>query len=157
MFRTIFTTLRALLKSGLCATQLCIRSDTASYVPPANLGVIFPFTKICPKNLTQLDHVRCSMWIFDLYPAADILIRCEYRTNGVMRNSFLIIRTRSTSIIQINNLDCPTSKKYLPMKQILPLTNQLTQSLCCFQFCPPALHSSVRFFTPSQRAGRPDD
>ena len=31
MFRTIFTTLRALLKSGLCATQLCIRSDTASY------------------------------------------------------------------------------------------------------------------------------
>ena len=31
-FRTIFTTLRALLKSGLCATQLCIRSDTASYV-----------------------------------------------------------------------------------------------------------------------------
>ena len=32
MFRTIFTTLRALLKSGLCATQLCIRSDTASYV-----------------------------------------------------------------------------------------------------------------------------
>ena len=31
MFRTIFTTLRALLKSGLCGTQLCIRSDTASY------------------------------------------------------------------------------------------------------------------------------
>ena len=31
MFRTIFTTLRALLKSGLCATLLCIRSDTASY------------------------------------------------------------------------------------------------------------------------------
>ena len=31
MFRTIFTTLTALLKSGLCATQLCIRSDTASY------------------------------------------------------------------------------------------------------------------------------
>ena len=31
MFRTIFTTLRALLKSDLCATQLCIRSDTASY------------------------------------------------------------------------------------------------------------------------------
>ena len=31
MFRTIFTTLRALLKSGLRATQLCIRSDTASY------------------------------------------------------------------------------------------------------------------------------
>ena len=32
MFRTIFTTLRALLKSGLCGSQLCIRSDTASYV-----------------------------------------------------------------------------------------------------------------------------
>ena len=32
MFRTIFTTLRALLKSGLCGLQLCIRSDTASYV-----------------------------------------------------------------------------------------------------------------------------
>ena len=32
MFRTIFTTLRALLKSGLCATQLCIRSDTATNV-----------------------------------------------------------------------------------------------------------------------------
>ena len=31
MFRTIFTTLRALLKSGLCRPQLCIRSDTASY------------------------------------------------------------------------------------------------------------------------------
>ena len=31
MFRTIFTTLTPLLKSGLCATQLCIRSDTASY------------------------------------------------------------------------------------------------------------------------------
>ena len=31
MFRTIFTTLRALLKSGLCGPQLCIRSDTASY------------------------------------------------------------------------------------------------------------------------------
>ena len=31
MFRTIFTTLRALLKSGLCGTQLCTRSDTASY------------------------------------------------------------------------------------------------------------------------------
>ena len=30
MFRTIFTTLRALLKSGLCATQLYIRSDTSS-------------------------------------------------------------------------------------------------------------------------------
>ena len=33
MFRTIFTTLRALLKSGLCGPQLCIRSDTASYFP----------------------------------------------------------------------------------------------------------------------------
>ena len=32
MFRTIFTTLRALLKSGLCGPQLCIRSDTASYM-----------------------------------------------------------------------------------------------------------------------------
>ena len=32
MFRTIFTTLTALLKSDLCATQLCIRSDTASYM-----------------------------------------------------------------------------------------------------------------------------
>ena len=31
MFRNIFTTLRALLKPGLCASQLCIRSDTASY------------------------------------------------------------------------------------------------------------------------------
>ena len=31
MFRTIFTTLTALLKLGLCATQFCIRSDTASY------------------------------------------------------------------------------------------------------------------------------
>ena len=31
MFRTIFTTLTALLKSSLCGTQLCIRSDTASY------------------------------------------------------------------------------------------------------------------------------
>ena len=30
MFRTIFNTLRALLKSGLCGPQLCIRSDTAS-------------------------------------------------------------------------------------------------------------------------------
>ena len=31
MFRTIFTILRSLLKSGLCATQLCPRSDTSSY------------------------------------------------------------------------------------------------------------------------------
>ena len=31
----VFTTLRALLKSGLCATQLCIRSDTASYSTPS--------------------------------------------------------------------------------------------------------------------------
>ena len=31
VFRTIFTTLRALLKSGLSATQLYIRSDTSSY------------------------------------------------------------------------------------------------------------------------------
>ena len=31
MFRTIFTTLRALLKSGLCATQLYPRSDASSY------------------------------------------------------------------------------------------------------------------------------
>ena len=31
ILRTIFNTLRALLKSSLCATQLCIRSDTASY------------------------------------------------------------------------------------------------------------------------------
>ena len=31
MFRTIFTTLGALLKSGLCATHLYIRSDTSSY------------------------------------------------------------------------------------------------------------------------------
>ena len=30
MFRTIFTTLTALLKSGLCATQLYIRSDNLS-------------------------------------------------------------------------------------------------------------------------------
>ena len=30
VFRTIFTTLRTLFKSVLCATQLCIRSDTAS-------------------------------------------------------------------------------------------------------------------------------
>ena len=34
MFRTIFTTLRALLKSGLCGLQLCIRSDTASLTHP---------------------------------------------------------------------------------------------------------------------------
>ena len=31
VFRTILNTLRALLKSSVCATQLCIRSDTASY------------------------------------------------------------------------------------------------------------------------------
>ena len=31
VLKTIFTTLRALLKSGLCVTQLCIRSDTSSY------------------------------------------------------------------------------------------------------------------------------
>ena len=37
MSTTIFTTLRALLKSGLCATQLCIRSDTASYASLSDL------------------------------------------------------------------------------------------------------------------------
>ena len=37
MFRTIFTTLRALLKSGLCGTQLCIRSDTASCTDSSRL------------------------------------------------------------------------------------------------------------------------
>ena len=44
MFRTIFTTLRALLKSGLCATQLCIRSDTASYAgKQSNSKFVIPF------------------------------------------------------------------------------------------------------------------
>ena len=32
VFKTILTTLRAFLKSGVCTTQLCIRSDTASQV-----------------------------------------------------------------------------------------------------------------------------
>ena len=46
MFRTIFTTLRALLKLGLCATQLCIRSDTASYtLAVSHSKSIFIFTK----------------------------------------------------------------------------------------------------------------
>ena len=38
MFRTIFTTLRALLKSGLCAIQLYPRSDTSYCNPPVGLS-----------------------------------------------------------------------------------------------------------------------
>ena len=47
MFRTIFTTLRALLKSGLCGPQLCIRSDTASYPDVNHHGRRFSQFDIC--------------------------------------------------------------------------------------------------------------
>ena len=33
VFRTVFTALRAFLKSGFCATQLCIRSGVVSWMP----------------------------------------------------------------------------------------------------------------------------
>ena len=33
VFRTVFTALRAFLKSGFCAAQLCIRSGIVSWMP----------------------------------------------------------------------------------------------------------------------------
>ena len=63
MFRTIFTALRALLKSGLCATQLCIRSDTASY--------IHILWKVIAKNVSCLKY-----WVHffkgDSHPNSDL-------------------------------------------------------------------------------------
>ena len=53
MFRTIFTTLRALLKSGLCRPQLCIRSDTASYLaylPQLSISIQYCFCKWVIQN-----------------------------------------------------------------------------------------------------------
>ena len=43
VFRTVFTALRAFLKSGLCATQLCIRSGVVSWMPfnPSSSNVPF--------------------------------------------------------------------------------------------------------------------
>ena len=52
MFRTIFTTLRALLKSGLCGPQLCIRSDTASYALVLSLS--FAMSSIFRTRITCL-------------------------------------------------------------------------------------------------------
>ena len=56
MFRTIFTTLRALLKSGLCGTQMCIRSDTASY----NSAVIEMIALYNVKSILTQDIIDIS-------------------------------------------------------------------------------------------------
>ena len=72
MFRTIFTTLGALLKSGLCATQLCIRSDTASYATGEecaddetfnNDNVKFKFLQGVPKKSTINNNNNNDLYI----------------------------------------------------------------------------------------------
>ena len=59
MFRTVFTTLTAPLKSGLCATQLCIRSDTAS--SSKSERVTPKKAKLNPEKEEDLAVVKCNM------------------------------------------------------------------------------------------------
>ena len=61
MFRTIFTTLTALLKSGLCATQLCIRSDTASHLHWYSLVFVFLYPLLID---TQIATIFLHPWSF---------------------------------------------------------------------------------------------
>ena len=64
MFRTIFTTLTALLKSGLCATQLYPRSDTSSYGPPCRRWCNYLLSEQPPS-------VRHS----NVFPSDNVIIR----------------------------------------------------------------------------------
>ena len=60
MFRTIFTTLTALLKSSLCGTQLCIRSDTASYTEIYAWFMNEPLQRLFRLSLSEVKS-RCKL------------------------------------------------------------------------------------------------
>ena len=67
MFRIIFTTLRALLKSGLCGLQLCIRSDTASYLTRwktrSKIYFIFAINSSDEKDIIQMGFLHWTEYL----------------------------------------------------------------------------------------------
>ena len=79
MFRTIFTTLRVLLKSGLCATQLYHRSDTSSYCVGRKTGVHWDdkCRYVRWSRPLRLDHPYALLWFVKEHLAVYLAFRSQ--------------------------------------------------------------------------------
>ena len=113
VFRTVFTALRAFLKSGFCATQLCIRSGIVSWMP---LNSSLSNVPSCSCSLIRRPPCLTLCWIWRGFlvlvpgrwtacwssnPKAQVLLLEGYAIGwggkAVSRGRVLFVRSSTTS------------------------------------------------------------
>ena len=157
MFRTIFTTLRALLKSGLCATQLCIGSDSSSYTfwnaqfgrpsicwrVPWSGGPSPSYSASCSCLFVSLQmHVCMHVWCFKNLPFLLTTIQLHFQIHKIKSHHLIQLQLHRNLWIDPGHLlrqvdrcldDLHHGCSFLRGKHVLWIRHSLNMSKKCMR------------------------